>query len=159
VITVDIGFDPVIAQVGPFQLGWHGVFTALAVIAGVWIAQRLASRRGVSGDVVSTIATWAIAGGIIGARLFHVLDHLPHYAQDPLSALAVWEGGIAVYGAFIGGLLAGGVAAWRVRADLCMLLDVAAPAMLVGQAMLVGRSNTASDSFAPTPIAVGSLTP
>jgi phosphatidylglycerol---prolipoprotein diacylglyceryl transferase len=137
VITVDIGFDPVIAQVGPFQLGWHGVFTALAVIAGVWIAQRLASRRGVSGDVVSTIATWAIAGGIIGARLFHVLDHLPQYAHAPLSVLAVWEGGIAVYGAFIGGLLAGGVAAWRARADLWMQLDVAAPAMLVGQA--IGR--------------------
>jgi phosphatidylglycerol---prolipoprotein diacylglyceryl transferase len=136
-ITIDIGFDPIIAQLGPFQLGWHGAFTALAVVGGVWLALRLARSRGISGELVSTIATWAVVGGIIGARLFHVLDHLPLYAQDPLSALAVWQGGIAIYGAFIGGLVAGGLAAWRAQVDPWPLLDLAAPAMLVGQA--IGR--------------------
>lgn len=115
-ITVDIGFEPTIAQLGPFQLAWHAVFTALAVVVGVWLAGRLARRRGISTDLVSGVATWAIVGGIVGARLFHVLDHLPFYMQNPVSIVAVWEGGIAVYGAFIGGVLAGGIAAWRARA-------------------------------------------
>jgi len=137
VITIDIGFDPIIAQVGPFQLGWHGLFTAFAVLGGVWLALRLARLRGIPADLVSNVATWAVVGGIIGARLFHVLDHLPQFAADPLSALAIWQGGIAVYGAFIGGLVAGGLAAWRARANPWPLLDIAAPAMLVGQA--IGR--------------------
>jgi phosphatidylglycerol---prolipoprotein diacylglyceryl transferase len=136
-ITIDFRFDPIIAQIGPFQLGWHGIFTALAVVAGVSLALRLASSRGISTELVSRVATWAVVGGIIGARVFHVLDHLPQYAQDPLSAFAVWQGGIAVYGAFIGGLVAGGIAAWRNGANAWPLLDIAAPAMLVGQA--VGR--------------------
>jgi phosphatidylglycerol:prolipoprotein diacylglycerol transferase len=78
-ITVDFGFDPIIAQLGPFQLGWHGIFTTLAVIAGVWLALRVAQRQGISTDLVSGIATWAVVGGVVGARLFHVLDHLPFY--------------------------------------------------------------------------------
>jgi phosphatidylglycerol:prolipoprotein diacylglycerol transferase len=136
-MTIDIGFDPIIAQLGPFQLGWHGVFTALAVIVGLWLAGRLAQRRGISTDLVSGIATWAVVGGVVGARLFHVLDHLPFYLENPLLVPAVWEGGIAVYGAFIGGLAGGGIAAWRAKADVWRLLDIAAPAMLLGQA--IGR--------------------
>jgi phosphatidylglycerol:prolipoprotein diacylglycerol transferase len=136
-LTIDFGFDPIIAQLGPFQLGWHGLFTVLAIAGGVWLAARLAQQRGMSTDVVGHVATWAVVGGIVGARLFHVLDHLPFYLENPLLIPAVWQGGIAVYGAFIGGLLSGGVAAWRARADTWRLLDVAAPAMLVGQA--IGR--------------------
>jgi phosphatidylglycerol:prolipoprotein diacylglycerol transferase len=136
-MTLDIGFDPIIAQLGPFQLGWHAVFTALAVLVGVWLAGRLARRQGISTDLVSDVAVWAVVGGVIGARLFHVLDHLPFYLANPLLIPAVWEGGIAVYGAFIGGLVAGCIAAWRAKADAWRLLDIAAPAILVGQA--IGR--------------------
>jgi phosphatidylglycerol:prolipoprotein diacylglycerol transferase len=157
VITIDIGFDPVIARIGAFELGWHGIFTAIAVIAGIWLAHHLASRRGIPTDVVANIATWAVLGGIVGARLFHVLDHLSTYIEDPLSMFAVWQGGIAVYGAFIGGLLAGGIAAWRARADLWPLLDIAAPATLVGQA--IGRLGCLpnGDAWGPTPVVVQSV--
>jgi phosphatidylglycerol:prolipoprotein diacylglycerol transferase len=78
-----------------------------------------------------------VVGGIVGARLFHVADHLPYYLANPLLIPAVWEGGIAIYGAFLGGLIGGVVAARRARLPIWRLLDVAAPAMLVGQA--IGR--------------------
>jgi phosphatidylglycerol---prolipoprotein diacylglyceryl transferase len=136
-VNVDIAFDPIIAQVGPFQLGWHGLFTALAVVVAVKLAAVLGEREGVQSDVIYGIAGWGVVGGIIGARLFHVADHLPFYLANPLLIPAVWEGGIAVYGAFIGGLIAGGLAAWRAHLPIWRLLDVAAPAMLVGQA--IGR--------------------
>jgi len=89
----------VIAQWGPFQLGWHGIFTALAVMVALWLAGRLAIQRGIPSEVVYGIAS--IAGGLIGARLFHVADHLSYYLVNPLLIPAIWEGGIAVYGAFI----------------------------------------------------------
>lgn len=145
-ITVDIGFDPIIARLGTFELGWHGIFTAVAVLGGVWLALWLAARRGYSTDMVANIATWGVVGGIVGARVFHVLDHLPTYLQDPATILAVWQGGIAVYGAFIGGLVAGGIVAWRARANIWQLLDIAAPAMLVGQA--IGRLGCLSNGDA-----------
>ena len=106
-MTLTFAFDPVIAQLGPFQLGWHGIFTAIAVLVAVWLAGRLAPQRGIPTEVVYAIAGWGVAGGLIGARLFQVADHLSYYQQNPLLIPAIWEGGIAVYGAFIGGLVGG----------------------------------------------------
>lgn len=136
-MRLDIGFDPIIAQAGPFQLGWHGVFTALGVLVGIWLGMRRAERFGVPSEPVVTVVTWAVIGGLAGARLFHVLDHLPYYALHPLEAFAVWEGGIAVYGAFLGGIAGGVLAVRRLQLPVWPLLDAAAPAMLVGQA--IGR--------------------
>jgi phosphatidylglycerol---prolipoprotein diacylglyceryl transferase len=137
VLHLTFAFDPILVAVGPFQLGWHGIFTVLALVVALGLADRLAQQRGLPLDGVHAVATWGIVGGFLGARLFHVADHLDFYAQQPLLIPAVWEGGIAVYGAFIGGLAGGGIAAWRMRQPTWPLLDLAAPAMLVGQA--IGR--------------------
>jgi phosphatidylglycerol---prolipoprotein diacylglyceryl transferase len=134
---IQITIDPIIAQIGPFQLGWHGIFSLLALLVGVWIGLRRARQLGIDVDTMVSGLGWAIAGAVVGARLFHVLDHLPYYAQHPLEIMAVWQGGIAVYGAFIGGVLIGAVAAWRLGLPVWLSLDAAAIGMLVGQA--VGR--------------------
>jgi phosphatidylglycerol---prolipoprotein diacylglyceryl transferase len=134
---IQITMDPIIAQIGPFQLGWHGVFSLLALLVGVWIGLRRARQLGIDVDTMVSGLGWVIAGAVVGARLFHVLDHLPYYAQHPLEIVAVWQGGIAVYGAFVGGVLIGAIAAWRLGLPVWLSLDAAAFGMLVGQA--VGR--------------------
>lgn len=145
-MTLDFSFDPIIAQWGSFQLGWHGIFTAVAVLVAVWLAGQLAERRGISADAIYSIAVWGVVGGVIGARLFHVADHIPFYLENPQLIPAIWEGGIAVYGAFIGGIVAGWIAARRAHLDPWPLLDIAAPAMLVGQA--IGRLGCLSNGDA-----------
>lgn len=145
-LVLTFAFDPLIARVGTFQLGWHGMFTALAVGAAVWLAMRLADRRGLPADRIADVAVWGVFGGIVGARLFHVLDHLPYFAEHPLEVLAVWQGGIAVYGAFIGGVAAGWMAAERLGLPKWRLLDLAAPAMLAGQ--VIGRLGCLSNGDA-----------
>ncbi|HZO32084.1 MAG TPA: prolipoprotein diacylglyceryl transferase [Chloroflexota bacterium] len=134
---IQITIDPIIAQIGPFQLGWHGLFSMLALVAGVWIGLWHAKLLGIDVDTMVSGLGWVILGAVVGARLFHVLDHIPYYAQHPLEIVAVWQGGIAVYGGFVGGVLTGAVAAWRLGLPVWTCLDAAAPAMLVGQA--IGR--------------------
>ena len=134
---IQITIDPIIAQIGPFQLGWHGIFSMFALVAGVWIGLWHAKLLGIDVDTMVSGLGWVILGAVIGARLFHVLDHIPYDAQHPLEIVAVWQGGIAVYGGFVGGVLAGVVAAWRLGLPVWRCLDAAAPAMLVGQA--IGR--------------------
>lgn len=133
----DVTIDPIFLQIGPLQFGWHGLFTALAVIVAVWLGVRWAEQRGLPAEPATASITWAIVGGVVGARLFHVLDHLPYYLDNPLEAFAIWKGGIAVYGAFVGGVAVGAVAAWGAKLPVWTALDIAAPAMLVGQA--IGR--------------------
>jgi phosphatidylglycerol:prolipoprotein diacylglycerol transferase len=135
-IAIQAFWDPILAQLGPFELGWHGILTALALFVGVLFAERLA-RGKLPDGMVTSVVPWAVVGAIIGARLFHVADHWSFYSAAPLSILAVWEGGIAVYGAFIGGVVAGVGYALLHGFPVRQLLDVAAPAMLLGQA--IGR--------------------
>ncbi len=134
---IEMTIDPIIAQIGPFQLGWHGIFSMLALFAGVWVGLQRARQLGLDTDTMASGLGWVIFGAVIGARLFHVLDHIPYYVQHPLEIPAVWQGGIAVYGGFVGGVLAGAVAAWKLGLPVWLSLDAAAPGMLIGQA--IGR--------------------
>ena len=133
-------------QLGPIQIGWHGVFTVLAIAVGVWWGLRGARRIGVHGEVIDRVLTWAIAGAFVGARLFHVADHLSYYVEHPFEALAIWQGGIAVWGSFIGAIVAGLIAARGTRLPIWPLLDIAGPAILIGQA--IGRLGCLSNGDA-----------
>lgn len=72
---IHIGIDPNIFQAGNFVLTWHGFFSFLAVVIAVILCGRWAqSEDDVDADMVYSTAIWAIIGGIIGARIFHVVD-------------------------------------------------------------------------------------
>ncbi|MCC6176840.1 MAG: prolipoprotein diacylglyceryl transferase [Chloroflexi bacterium] len=134
---IDITFDPDIARLGPFILGWHGIFSMLALLFAVWFGLWRMERLGLPVDTVISGLSWVIVGAVVGARLFHVMDHLPYYLANPLEIPAVWQGGIAVYGGFIGGVVVGVIAAWKLAVPIWPALDAAALAMLLGQA--IGR--------------------
>lgn len=134
---IEIGLDPTIMHVGGFALRWYSLFFMVAIVAGVWLGLREARRKGLAGEQIQSLAIWSVAGGMVGARLFHVVDRWELYADDPLQILNVWQGGMAVYGGLIGGVLTGLVYALRHRLPVWKLADAAAPGMLLGQA--VGR--------------------
>ncbi len=136
-MQIRIGFDPVFLRLGGLELGWHALFTVIAVAVAYWIGIRGAKKLGLPAGPVEQLALWSLIGGIIGARLFHVLDHISYYSDHPLQALKVYEGGIAVYGAFIGGIAGGLITAWVTKLPVWPLLDVGAVGMFVGQA--IGR--------------------
>lgn len=134
---INIGMDPNIATIGGFVLSWHGLMTALAVVIAVYFAARLANSHGLTADNVYSVAFWAVPGGIVGARLFPVLENLPFYTANPAKIFAVWEGGVSLYGALIGGTVVGIIAARLQHLSVPRLLDVSAPAMLLAQ--VIGR--------------------
>ena len=134
-MTIDI--DPIVFHAGPFMVGWYGVFVAIAIFAGVWLALREARRSGLAADALESVALWVVVGGVVGARTLHVIDRWPDYAQDPVRILAVWNGGLAILGAVLGGTAAGVVAAWRAGLPVRRLSDAVAPGVILGQA--IGR--------------------
>ncbi len=140
---IEIPFDPEI-HFGPLALAWHGIFTAVGIFFGVWLSVRLLRGR-VSEEAAYSIATWGVVGGIVGARLLHVIDcWLPSatcgagYAADPVRILMIWTGGIAVWGAAIGGVLGGFIAAVR-RGDVAIGATADAAAAGIGLGFGIGR--------------------
>ncbi len=130
-----INIDPVIFHLGAFELRWYSLAITLAIVAAVLIAAHLGKRKGIATEEIYSLALWVVISGIVGARLFHVIDHWEHYANNPLQILGFQ--GLAIWGALAGG----GVALiiyTRVRhLPLGRLVDVVAPGLLVAQ--IIGR--------------------
>ena len=132
-ITIDI--DPVLIGFGHFALRWYGVIVAGSIALGAWVASREARRKGLSAEFFQDALMWGIVGGLLGARAFHVIDHWPHeYAADPLRVLYLWEGGLAIWGGVVGGVIALAIFARRRDLSLGGLADIAVPGLVLAQA-------------------------
>jgi phosphatidylglycerol:prolipoprotein diacylglycerol transferase len=137
-LAIEIDIDPEIREFGSLLLTWHGVFTALGIAAGVYVAVLLARRLGFIDDDVYSVALVAIPSGIIGARALWVIERWGDPGIDSaLDILRVNEGGISVFGAIIGGLIGGLIYGWIRKFPLRRGLDIAGVGALVG--MAVGR--------------------
>ncbi|MFN8532501.1 MAG: prolipoprotein diacylglyceryl transferase [Dehalococcoidia bacterium] len=134
---IEINIDPTMFTVGPFAITWHGFFSAVGLFIGVWVTARLATTVGMTSDDVYNGAPWAVVGGLLGARLFHVVDRWDYYGQNPMQIIAITEGGIAIYGAVVGGIIAGYLYARYAKLPVPLFADAAAIGLMVGQG--IGR--------------------
>lgn len=128
---------PVAVQVGPLTIRWYGLLMATAMALGLWLAYRDARRRGEDPESLLKAAELGLLGALVGARLYYVAFNLDYYSQFPVKILAVWEGGLAIHGGLIGGLLVGGGYAWRRGLPLRVYTDIVAPSLALGQG--IGR--------------------
>jgi phosphatidylglycerol:prolipoprotein diacylglycerol transferase len=136
-LTITIGWDPNITTIGGLQLTWHGLFTALGILAGVQLALRLARAVDYDEDDAYTLALVGIPSGIVGSRLLFVAEHWETFENDLGGILRITEGGISVWGAIIGGV-AGSLTFAIIRGyDVRRGLDLGGAGLILGQA--VGR--------------------
>jgi phosphatidylglycerol---prolipoprotein diacylglyceryl transferase len=127
----------IVVQLGPLTFRWYGILMASAMAIGLWLAYREARRRGVDPDNLLRACELGLLGGLVGARLYYVVFNLDYYGRYPVKIVAVWEGGLAIHGGVLGGLLLGGTyALWR-GLPAVTYLDIAAPSLALGQA--IGR--------------------
>jgi len=137
-VLIKIGIDPVLVTIGGLKIHWYGIMIALGLYAGIQVALRDAPRRGINRDQLMNVALLAAVLGIIGGRLYYVVQNNPSfYVHHPAEIIAVWQGGMAFFGAMFGGALALAISAWRWRIPFWSLLDVGALGMTIGQA--IGR--------------------
>ena len=130
---LEISMDPFLVG----GLSWHGIFTALGVAFAVFGTARLARDRGMDPQVVYSCAAWAVPGGVVGARLVHVFDNWSYYINDPVKIFTIWNGGVGLWGALLGGTITGVTWAILNKQSVGKIADIAAPMMLVAQT--IGR--------------------
>jgi len=134
-------------QVGPLFIRFYGIIIMLGAIAGAFMAEREARRRGVNSEMVWDGLIWVLVGGIVGARIWHILTPPPSmvaagitttfYLTHPLDALSIWNGGLGIPGAVIGGALALFFFCRRYKISYALWTDIAVPGLALGQA--IGR--------------------
>lgn len=121
-----------------WKVHWYGVLIVAGVALGVWLAAAREKRLGLPKDTALDLALVCLPAAIVGARIYYVAFSWETYAQGPWQRIfAVWEGGLAIYGGVLGGLIAGAIYAKVKKISFLSLADLAAPCLALGQA--VGR--------------------
>jgi phosphatidylglycerol:prolipoprotein diacylglycerol transferase len=137
--------DPILIYITPtFGIHWYGILIVTGVLLGAFYASWRAKRDGEDPDHVWNGLILAIILGIIGSRIYHVFSEpeggmvgWTYYREHPIEVLYIWQGGMGIYGAIVGGVLGVVVYAWRRRLHPLRWLDYGAPGLALGQA--IGR--------------------
>lgn len=127
-------------ELGPIRVHFYALFILIGIALAIWIGSRRFRQRGGQAGMILDIALWAVPFGIVGGRFFHVLTHWDYYfhaGADLSKVFAVWEGGLAIFGALLLGSVGAFIGARSAGIKFLAFADAIAPGVLVAQA--VGR--------------------
>ncbi|MEA3341502.1 MAG: prolipoprotein diacylglyceryl transferase [Chloroflexota bacterium] len=138
-------FNPILIHLGPsFGIHWYGILIVSGVMLGAVYASWRARQDGENPDHVWNGLIVAIILAIVGARLYHVFSDpeggmvgWSYYREYPIEILYIWQGGLGIYGAIVGGVLGVVFYAWRAKVRPLKWLDYGAPGLALGQ--FIGR--------------------
>ena len=125
-------------DLGPFRIHAYAICILIGIFLATAVTSRRLTKRGAEPGVVLDIILWAVPLGIVGARIFHVLTHPDDYfgaGKNHWEVFAVWNGGIAIFGALLGGAVGAYIGCRRAGIRFWSFADALAPAMLLAQAM------------------------
>jgi len=125
-------------DLGPFRIHAYAICILIGIFLATAVTSRRLTKRGGEPGVVLDIILWAVPLGIVGARIFHVLTHPDDYfgaGKNLWEVFAVWNGGIAIFGALIGGAIGAYIGCHRAGIRFWSFADAVAPALLLAQAM------------------------
>ena len=137
----EFNLDPVAIDIG-HGVYWYGIILAIGMLAGLYLALKQAKRFGVKEDYVTDVTLWAIPSCIIGARTYYVLFYLDLYRKadgtlDVPAMFRLWDGGLAIYGAVIAGVIVLFIFARAKKIPVAALTDLGAMGLILGQ--IIGR--------------------
>ena len=114
---------------------WYGVIIACGFLLAVWYCFSRCRQFGITQDDVLDMILWAVPIGVVCARLYYCIFYWELYADDPISILYIWEGGLAIYGGIIGACIAVVIYSRKKKQNFSLLMDTASMSIVFGQIM------------------------
>ncbi|WP_239587978.1 prolipoprotein diacylglyceryl transferase [Gracilibacillus alcaliphilus] len=128
----------VFLEIGPLTIYWYGIIIAVGTVLAAYLATKEAKRVGLGKEIVMDFLIYAVPVAIIFARVYYVIFEFDQYANEPFwKVFAVWEGGIAIHGAIIGGVITAIFFTRKRKISFWKFADVLAPSLVLGEA--IGR--------------------
>lgn len=143
--------NPILIQIGNFRIYWYSVMILLGVLFGCYIVIKESKKFNISKEKISDMLFYTVIFGIIGARLYYVIFNLDYYINNPIDIIKVWEGGLAIHGGIIVGVIYLIYYTKKNNLDTLLITDICAPGLLIGQT--IGRWGNFFNSEAHGPIA------
>lgn len=136
-MTKMFALNPIAVHWGALQIHWYGVIIACGVLLALLLSIREGRHQEIPEDDFYDYLLWALPIAIICARIYYVLFQWSYYSQHPDEIIAIWDGGIAIYGAIIGGFLVMFFFCRYRKISLWTMLDIVSPAVILAQG--IGR--------------------
>lgn len=129
--------DPIAFSIGSLNIHWYGLIISCALLLGFLLVIYRSKKTEIPTEFFLDFFIIGIPIGVIGARIYFVIFNLKYYLQHPLQIIATWQGGLAIHGAIIGGLLVLIILTKRRKLSFLKVVDLIAPSVILGQA--IGR--------------------
>ncbi|MBO5121060.1 MAG: prolipoprotein diacylglyceryl transferase [Bacilli bacterium] len=129
--------DRVALDLGFIQIYWYSIFIFVALLVACTVIYKEAKKREIDEDTLINMTFGTVIFGIIGARLYYVLFNLPYYSKNIVEIFEIWNGGLAIHGGIIFGLLSIIVFCKKRKMNVMRMLDIIVVGLIIGQA--IGR--------------------
>lgn len=129
--------DKVAANLGFIKIYWYSVFIFVGLFCGLWYIFSETKRTNEDEEEITNLIFNLFVTGIIGARLYYVIFNFNYYRARPLEIFEIWNGGLAIHGAILAGIIYIVVKRKKINTRLFKVTDLLAGGLLIGQA--VGR--------------------
>ena len=136
-LGLEFDIDRVAFSIGGFNIYWYAILITTGVLLALLYAKFNCKRFCCNMDQILNCFIVGLITAIVGARLYYVVFSWDQFADDPISMLYIRDGGLAIYGGIIGGLLGGGIVAKIQKMKLLPVIDMTMICFLIGQS--VGR--------------------
>ena len=130
---MSLALNPVAFDLGPIQVKWYGILMATGVLVATLMAINEGKKRQIMPDDFIDFLLWAVPIGFIGARIYYVVFEWGYFSQHPDQIIAIWNGGIAIYGGLIAGLIVLLVFCHQRMLPPFLMLDIIAPGVMAAQ--------------------------
>ena len=144
--------NPIFMKLGSITIYWYSIFILTALIIGFFITKKEANKHNISTDNIIDLLFFLVPIAILGARIYYVLFNLDYYMLNPIEIVYIWNGGLAIHGAIIAGLLYLIYFVKKRNYNLLLFTDMLAICLFLGQAL--GRWGNFMNSEAYGAVAV-----
>ena len=130
--------DPVLLRLGPFEIRYYGLFYVIGFVIAYFMISYLAKKKelSLSKDDIADFLLYVILGTVLGARIFYIIFYnLPFYLSNPFEMLAIWHGGLAFHGGFIGASIAAFYFCKKKKIDFYEMADITVIPLALGLAL------------------------
>lgn len=136
------GINPVAFRVGSLEVRWYGIILTTAMVLGLFLLLKMSKKKDISSDDSLELFLWIIPLAVVFARILYVIANNNEYGYFPIESwddfvncIAIWDGGITIYGGILGGIIGAFIWSKRKKKSLGATLDMVAPIMLLGQSL------------------------
>lgn len=124
-------------SIGTIDIKWYSLLILFGVVFAYFIIMRESKRLNVKTDFMFNLLFWALMFGILGARIYYVIFNFGYYSRHLLEIIEIWNGGLAIHGGIIAGLIAIIIYCKKYNVRILKVLDIIVPALIIAQA--IGR--------------------